>query len=66
MAVLFGSYKVVVPNDAAVDLDGTMVFGSSDCKDGCEGTAAKRIHVHARGAFGSVEVVREGQAGNDD
>lgn len=65
VAVLFGSYRVVVPDDAAVDLDGTMVFGSSECKDGCppsDGATGDTVHVHARGAFGSVEVVRQSQA----
>ena len=64
VAVLFGSYKVVVPDDAAVDLDGTMVFGSSDCRDGCTRSGPKPIHVHARGAFGSIEVVRASEAGD--
>ncbi len=62
VAVLFGSYKVVVPDDAAVDLNGTMVFGSSECRGGCSGTGTDVVHVHARGAFGSVEVVRASQA----
>ncbi len=64
VAVLFGSFKVVVPDDATVDLNGTMVFGSSQCQDGCAGPGAGGdvVHVHARGAFGSVEVVRQSQA----
>lgn len=61
VAVLFGSYEVVVPDDATVVLNGTMVFGSSECKNGCspDGAGADVVHVHARGAFGSVDVVRE-------
>lgn len=69
VAVLFGSYEVVVPDDAAVDLNGTMVFGSSACKDGCTPPGAAGtdvVHVHARGAFGSVEVVRRSQADRGD
>lgn len=61
--MLFGSVEVVVPDDAPVVTDGTVVFGSLDCK-ACRAPAArsdKPVHVHGRGAFGSIEVVRQSQ-----
>jgi hypothetical protein len=61
VGVLFGSVEVVVSDDARVDTDGLMVFGGTDCEAACNGTGTRVITVESRGAFGSVDVVRQGE-----
>lgn len=58
VGVLFGSTKVVVPDDAQVTTDGTTIFGSTDCDAACapRPPGARQIEVTGRGAFGSIEV----------
>jgi hypothetical protein len=62
VGVLFGSVKVVVPNDARADTSGAVVFGSVDCNQACDQRVTRRvIHVHGSGGFGSVEVVTQSE-----
>lgn len=65
VGVLFGSTDVVVPDDARVVLDGTMVFGSVDCDAACSGTGTRTVTVDASGAFGSVDVRTASEAAAD-
>jgi Domain of unknown function (DUF1707) len=60
VSVLFGNVQVVVPGDARVDTEGVLVFGGTDCEAACSGTGTRVVTVDARGAFGSVDVVRQG------
>lgn len=60
VGVLFGSEKVVVADDAQVDLSGVVVFGSTGIRQGPVGSGpVVHVHVHAAGGFGSVQVVRK-------
>jgi len=60
VGVLFGSEKVVVADDAQVDLSGVVVFGSTGMRQGKVGSGpVVHVHVHASGGFGSVQVVRK-------
>ena len=59
--MLFGNVQVVVPDDARVDTEGLLVFGGTDCEAACSGTGTRVVTVDARGAFGSVDVVRQGE-----
>ena len=61
VSVLFGNVQVVVPDDARVDTEGLLVFGGTDCEAACSGTGTRVVTVDARGAFGSVDVVRQGE-----
>jgi hypothetical protein len=61
VSVLFGNVQVVVPDDARVDTEGLLVFGGTDCEAACSGTGTRIVTVDARGAFGSVDVVRQGE-----
>jgi hypothetical protein len=61
VSVLFGNVQVVVPDDARVDTEGMLVFGGTDCEAACSGTGTRVVTVDARGAFGSVDVVRQGE-----
>ena len=61
VSVLFGNVRVVVPDDARVDTEGVLVFGGTDCDAACDGTGTRVVTVDARGAFGSVDVVRQGE-----
>jgi hypothetical protein len=61
VSVLFGNVRVVVPDDARVDTEGVLVFGGTDCEAACDGTGTRIVTVDARGAFGSVDVVRQGE-----
>jgi len=61
VGVLFGDVRVVVPADARVDTEGVLVFGGTDCDAACDGTGTRIVTVDARGAFGSVDVVRQGE-----
>lgn len=58
VGVLFGSVTVVVPDNAAVDSRGLVVFGSTECDTACSGGGAR---VRSYGAFGSVEIVTEAE-----
>ncbi len=60
VGVLFGSEKVVVADDAQVDLSGVVVFGSTGIRQGPVSSGpVVHVHVHASGGFGSVQVVRK-------
>lgn len=61
VGVLFGNVEVVVPDDARVDTDGLLVFGGTDCDAACDGSGTRVITVESRGAFGGVDVVRQGE-----
>lgn len=62
VGVLFGSVKVIVPDDARADTAGTVVFGSLDCNQACDaGRPGRVVHVHGSGGFGSVEVVTQSE-----
>ncbi len=66
VSVLFGSVRIVVPDDARVDTGGLVVFGSVDCEDACNGSGqGEVIDVRPYGGFGSVEVVTESELAND-
>ncbi len=60
VGVLFGIEKVVVADDAQVDLSGVVVFGSTVIRQGPVGSGpVVHVHVHASGGFGSVQVIRK-------
>lgn len=67
IGTLFGSYKVIVPDNARVTTTGSMIFGSTNCHAACStaGTGPL-ITVHATGAFGSVQVLTQAEAQQDD
>ncbi|MGI8537068.1 MAG: DUF1707 SHOCT-like domain-containing protein [Mycobacteriales bacterium] len=63
VAALFGSYRVVVPDNARVETTGRMLFGSLNCHAACEpGHTGPAIVVRGSGAFGSIDVVTESEA----
>ena len=66
VSVLFGNVRVVVPDDARVDTEGVFVFGGTDCAAACDGSGTRVVTVEARGAFGSVDVVRQSEAARGD
>jgi hypothetical protein len=66
VSVLFGNVRVVVPDDARVDTEGVLVFGGTECAAACDGTGTRVVTVDARGAFGSVDVVRRGEVARGD
>jgi hypothetical protein len=66
VSVLFGNVRVVVPEDARVDTEGVLVFGGTECDAACDGSGTRVVTVDARGAFGSVDVVRQGEAARGD
>jgi hypothetical protein len=61
VGTLFGSTRVVVPDDVQVRTTGTFVFGAVECGDACTATTGREVEVEADGAFGSVEVVTLGE-----
>jgi hypothetical protein len=65
VGVAFGSIEVLVPDDARVTTDGTLLFGSTDCDAACDGTGTRDVVVDARGAFGSVDIVRQSERNQD-
>ena len=65
VGVAFGSVEVVVPDDARVTTDGTLLFGSTDGDAACDGTGTRDVVVDARGAFGSVDIVRQSERNQD-
>ncbi|MEO6880141.1 MAG: DUF1707 domain-containing protein [Mycobacteriaceae bacterium] len=67
VGTLFGSYKVIVPDNARVATTGSMVFGSTECQAACSTTGTgPLITVHATGAFGSVQVITQTEAQQDN
>jgi hypothetical protein len=58
---MFGSVRVVVPADARVLPEGTVLFGSTRCAEACDGSGQRDVVVDASGAFGSVTIQRQGE-----
>ena len=65
VGVLFGSVKVVVPDDAQVRTSGAVVFGSVDCEQACGPGSGEAVEVRSWGGFGSVEVVTTSEFATD-
>lgn len=65
VGTMFGSVTVVVPADARVTTEGTLIFGSVECQDACDGSGTRDVVVDANGAFGSVDIQRAAGAGAD-
>ncbi|MPZ66042.1 MAG: DUF1707 domain-containing protein [Pseudonocardiaceae bacterium] len=64
---LFGSVRIVVPDDVRVRTTGTIIFGSVACDQACEGGSGEReVVVDTRGGFGSIEVLTQGEAARGD
>ena len=63
VGVLFGSVQVVVPDDVQVRTDGTVAFGSFNCRLACSSgnSEQRQVLVSGSGAFGSVDVLRQSQ-----
>lgn len=61
VGVVFGNVRVVVPADARVQPSGTLVFGRSECGAACDGSGQRDVVVDASGAFGSVNILRQGE-----
>lgn len=59
VGVLFGSVRVVVPDELRARTSGTVVFGSTQCRDACSGAGPESVEVRGIGAVGSVQVVSE-------
>ena len=66
VSVLFGNVRVVVPDDARISTEGIFLFAGFDCDAACDGSGTRVVTVDARGAFGSVDVVRQGEAARGD
>lgn len=60
VGTLFGSVKVVVPDNAQVTMGGVVVFGSAESRVDGSGDGP-HVTVDGVGAFGSVEVVTQTQ-----
>lgn len=66
IGMLFGSHRVVVPDDARVSTGGLIVFGSTECDDACApGNTGPVISLETTGAFGSVQVLTESEAAEE-
>lgn len=65
VGVVFGSVRVVVPDDARVRTAGTVVFGSVDCDDTCPTGTGDEVLVRGTGAFASIEIVAQKQLADD-
>ena len=67
VGVLFGSEKVVVPDNAVVTKDSNLIFGSTTCNSACTPgrTGGPAITVQGAGAFGSVRVLTVTEATAD-
>jgi hypothetical protein len=61
VGVLFGSVQVIVPDDVRARTTGTVVFGSLNCDAACSAGPGREVVVNGRGAFGSVNVVRQSE-----
>ena len=63
VSTIFGSVRVVVPDDVQVDTGGLVLFGSTSCEAACEGGPDQTvIDLRSIGAFSSVEVLTESEA----
>lgn len=64
--MLFGSVRVVVPDDVRVRTTGWVVFGSTSCEAACRSTSDLLVEVRGTGAFGSLQVLTESEAAAED
>jgi hypothetical protein len=63
VGMMFGSVRVVVPDDVRVRSSGTVVFGSTNCEEACRtGSNLREVAVEADGAFGSINIMRQSEA----
>lgn len=62
VGVLFGGTQVIVPDNAYVRANGSVVFGGLRCDEACVPRPGQReIVVNGSGAFGGIEVMRQGE-----
>ncbi|WP_433282079.1 DUF1707 SHOCT-like domain-containing protein [Pseudonocardia xinjiangensis] len=62
VGMLFGSIRVVVPDDVRVRPSGTVIFGSTRCEEACRpGPGLREVVVDADGGFGSVNIMRQSE-----
>jgi Domain of unknown function (DUF1707) len=62
VGMMFGSLRVIVPDDVSVRPSGTVVFGSTNCNEACRtGPGLREVAVEADGAFGSVSIMRQSE-----
>jgi predicted membrane protein len=62
VGAMFGSVRVVVPDDVRVRSSGTVVFGSTNCDEACRaGPNLREVAVEADGAFGSINIMRQSE-----
>jgi hypothetical protein len=62
VGMMFGSVRVVVPDDVRVRSSGTVVFGSTNCDEACRtGPNRRDVAVEADGAFGSINIMRQSE-----
>ena len=62
VAMMFGSLRVIVPDDVRVRPSGTVIFGSTNCDEACRtGPGLREVAVEADGAFGSVSIMRQSE-----
>jgi hypothetical protein len=65
VGVLFGSVKVVVPDELRARTSGVVVFGSTQCRGACSAPGPENVEVRGLGGFGSIEVVSESEDRDD-
>jgi hypothetical protein len=62
VGMMFGSLRVVVPDDVRVRPSGTVLFGSTNCDEACRpGPNLREVAVEADGAFGSISIMRQSE-----
>jgi len=62
VGMMFGSLRVIVPDDVSVRPSGTVIFGSTNCDEACRtGPNLREVAVEADGAFGSVSIMRQSE-----
>lgn len=67
VGTLFGSVRIVLPDDVRVRTTGTVVFGSVDCDQACGGGSDEpEVVIDTRGGFGSIDVLTQGEAARGD
>jgi hypothetical protein len=67
VGMLFGSLQVIVPDDVRVRPSGTVIFGSTRCKEACRpGPNLREVSVEADGGFGSVNIMRQSELDRGD
>jgi hypothetical protein len=66
VGVLFGSVRVVVPDELRARTSGVVVFGSTQCRQACRTGSDEVVEVRGLGGFGSIEVVTESEARAED